>query len=65
MAAVQDSLNDRRLLSAMCRALMALDQPKDLTGEEREALSQYADEQAKVQGFEGWVDAFHKIGGVS
>lgn len=38
---------------------MALDNPADLTSDEREALEKFTDDQAKEQGFENWVDAFH------
>lgn len=50
----------RAFLSACCRALMALDNPADLTPGEREALVEFTDELAQAHGYDGWIDAAHK-----
>lgn len=49
------------LLSALCRSLMAMDGPKDLTPDERQALEDHTNVLATDQGYTGWVQAFHGV----
>lgn len=47
-------------LRACCRSLMANDNPCSFTQAEREALEEFTNELAQLNGYEGWIDAFHQ-----
>lgn len=47
------------LLSALCRAVITLDQPKDLTDLERAVLEDFTNTVARTHGFDDWITALH------
>lgn len=51
----------RRLLKAITVTMMCADNPANLDQEEIEALTEFANDLAIEQGFENWVDAYHKL----
>lgn len=61
MSVLSNAASRRVFLRACCRALMCADNPADLTGEERKALEEFCNEEAQVQGFANWTEAFHNI----
>ena len=61
MAAVEDTMKRRRLLKVAATALMCMNNPANLTDEEVRALSDFLEQEAKDLGFDGWIDAYHKL----